>query len=389
MVTSAGSFKYETCLLKHHVRTTVWLPMAKERLGIIRATAKSEKAKRRLRYFTFCAVGAIDVLMLDLAHVVRRSDTGRFDTIFFFDKDQEHVAETMRRIPGAIGFVGDFVDTVLLADPDEATVVDSFDALEPPPTEFDELATREKQRHIAERREFIRSFPFDVLNLDLEEFLFKDRDEYPGRLLNALRKIFAWQRRPLVRPKHADVFLDSFTLFFTTQVGPPNLSNDYKERLEGNLTTNIAADSMLRDLLKDRTGDDDVPSIRGKDFDLFFKLAMPKMLAATLLEADWYVDPEAGISVVEFERESKDGPYKMLHLAMHVRRQDPPLERRGPREDAPAAADAYRIVVRRIISQPEEVISIQSIDTSKLKASLAEVFERRRSYYPEDESPEL
>src|SRR5436305_14769112 len=130
MVTSPGTFKYETCLLKHHVRTNVWLPMAKARLKAIRAGTTKTTAKRRLRYFTFCAVGAIDVLMLDLAQVVRRSDTGRFDTIFFFDKDQEHVAETTRRIPGAIGFVGDFVDTVLLDDPEEATIVDSFEALE-------------------------------------------------------------------------------------------------------------------------------------------------------------------------------------------------------------------------------------------------------------------
>lgn len=387
MVNVPGAFQYETCLLKHHVRANVWLPMAKEQLKAIRADAKSEKDKRRLRYFTFCAVGAIDVLMLDLAKVIRTSENGRFDTIYFFDKDDERVAETTRRIPGAIGFVGDFVDTVLLDDPQEATFVDTLEALEPSQTELDELATRAKQRQLAVRRQFIQSFPFDVVNLDLEEFLFKDRDEYPGRLINALRKVFAWQCRPLAQPKPGH--LDSFTLFFTTQVGPPNLSDDYKARLEGNLNTNLAADAELIELLQQRAGADDVPTIRGRDFDLFFKLAMPKMLAATLMEADWYVDPKPGIGVYEFERDSISGPYKILHLAMRVRRQEPPVDRRGPREDAPAAADAYRTVVRRVFSEREEIVTLDSIDQDALKQSLTSVFARRKRYYPEDEPPEI
>jgi hypothetical protein len=387
MVNVPGRFEYETCLLKHHVRANVWLPMAKEQLKAIRAGAKSEKEKRRLRYFTFCAVGAIDVLMLDLAKVVRRSGNGRFDTIFFFDKDDERVAETTRRIPGAIGFVGDFVDTVLLDDPEEANFVDTLEALEPSQTELDELRTRAKQRQLAVRRQFIQSFPFDVVNLDLEEFLFRDRDEYPGRLINALRKVFAWQCRPLAEPKPA--LLRSFTLFFTTQVGPPNLSADYQSRLEGNLNTNLAADADLIELLKQRAGAGDVPTIRGRDFDLFFKLAMPKMLAATLMEADWYIDPETGVGVYEFERDSITGPYKMLHLAMRVRRQEPPIERRGPREDAPAAADAYRTVVRRVFSEREQVVTFDSIDQDALKESLTSVFARRKRYYPEDDPPQI
>jgi hypothetical protein len=363
--------------------------MAKEQLKKIRATAKSAKNERRLRYFTFCAVGAIDVLMLDLAKVVRRSENGRFDTVFFFDRDDERVAETTRRIPGAIGFVGDFVGTVLLDDPQEATAVDTLDALESSQTELDEMATRKGQRQLAARRKFIQSFPFDVINLDLEEFVFKDRDEFPGRLLNALRKILLWQRRPLSFSKQRDISLDTFTLFFTTQIGPPNLSEGYQARLEANLTTNLTADATLAELLRVRAGDDDVPTIRGKNFELFFKLAMPKILAATLMEADWYVDPERGIGIYEFERESTTGSYKMLHLAMHVRRHDPPLERRGPKEEAAAAAEAYRNVVRRVFAHPEEVLRLAELDQQKLKENLGLVFSRRKRYYPEDEPPEL
>ena len=43
--------------------------------------------------------------------------TKEFDTVCFFDRDDEAVAETRKRIPGARGFPGDFVE-VLLETPD-------------------------------------------------------------------------------------------------------------------------------------------------------------------------------------------------------------------------------------------------------------------------------
>src|SRR5437762_14312234 len=95
-----GVFKYEDDLLKHYIRTTAWLPLCRERLTTIRAEAMRPKDQRRLRYFTFCAVGAIDVLMLDVANVIRQSSDGRFDTVFFFDRSPEYVFETQKRIPG-------------------------------------------------------------------------------------------------------------------------------------------------------------------------------------------------------------------------------------------------------------------------------------------------
>jgi hypothetical protein len=389
MVTAEGAFSFETCLLKHHVRSNVWLPLAKEQLKAVRAAAKTQKDKRRLRYFTFCAVGAIDVLMLDLAKVVRTSESGRFDTVFFFDKDAERVAETNRRIPGANGFVGNFVETVLRDDPQEATGFDPQQALQSPQTELDESETRANQRQLAVRRRFIQSFPFDVINLDLEEHLFKDRDEFPGNLILALRKVFEWQCRPMAQTNGKGKPIDSFTLFFTTRIGPRNLSEDYQRKLEGNLKSNLVADPELVELLRERAGSDDIPTIRGQDFDLFFKLATPKMLAATLQDADWYVEARQGIVIYEFERDSATGPYQMLHLAMHVRRQDPPFERRGPKEEPPVAADAYRAVVRAVFSRPEEIVTVDSIDHDALKKHLSSVFARRKKYYPEDEPPEL
>ena len=56
----SDGFAFEDCLLKHYIRKEVWLPFCRDRLKKIRASTKKEP--RRLRYFTFCAVGALDVL---------------------------------------------------------------------------------------------------------------------------------------------------------------------------------------------------------------------------------------------------------------------------------------------------------------------------------------
>ncbi len=110
---SDGGFKFANCLLKHFVRTDGWLPVCKKRRREVNAIRE-----RRLRYLTFCAVDAIDVLMLDVAKILIKSQQDKFDTVCFFDRDPQHVIDTQKSIPGAIGIPGKFVETVLAVDPD-------------------------------------------------------------------------------------------------------------------------------------------------------------------------------------------------------------------------------------------------------------------------------
>src|SRR5882757_4362207 len=167
-----GAFAFEDCLLNHHIRPQAWLPLCRERLRLLRAGLPKQR-QRRLRYFTFCAVGALDVLMLEMARVLRKSSEKRLDTVFFFDRSPELVDSTEKRIPGANGFPGDFVTIVLADDPggDDADA-----ALESPTTARDTHDTRAYQLLLNTRRLFVASFPFDVVNLDLEGFFFKPSD---------------------------------------------------------------------------------------------------------------------------------------------------------------------------------------------------------------------
>ena len=373
-----GAFKYEDCLLKHHVRTHAWLPLCKRRLKTIRHTSTGKK-QRRLRYFTFCAVGAIDVLMLDVAKVICRSESRGFDNVVFFDKSPEFVLETQKSIPGAIGFPGNFVNVVLLEDLDEDDVVDATSYLSSPTDAADEYLVRERQRMLAKRHSFIQRFPFDVINLDLEQFLFQPKHDLPGKIINAFRKVFQWQQRPLINGDK----LSGFSLMFTTQIGPPDITDEYLNMLHSNLQTNIDADASLKDCLTKYIGHADLNKLRSEHFEIFFKLGMPKIFASTLMEADWYVDSEKGISIFEFERPSDCGPYKILHLVMDVKRKEPPKEKRPPLTHSAVAQKAYRDVVRKIFCEDIAVVSDGNIDKASLQQNLELIKSRRKKYYPE------
>src|SRR5436305_7444955 len=112
---------------------------------------------------------------------------------------------------------------------------------------------------------------------------------------------------------------------------------------------------------------------------------MPKILAATLMDEDWHVDPATGVLIYEFERPSKGGPYKMLHLAMDVRRNNPPVERRAPGSPCEEAETAYRNVVRQLFSTREKIVSLDTINQAELQADLNRIKVRRKLYYPDEE----
>ncbi len=382
---AAQGFAFEECSLKHYVRVKGWLPHCKARK---KANEDLEPSKRRrLRYFTFCAIGAIDVLMLNVAKIISTSPEEKFDTVVFFDRESDAVLETLKRIPGAIGFPGNFTDIVLANDA-ATNLAEDHDHLAPPPELQDEYGTRRDQINRAQRRDFIKAFPFDIVNLDLEEFAFKPGDPFPGKVINALRKLFEWQKAPLHawpdRPARS-VQLDGFTLMFTTRVGPPNISDEYTNMLRGYLEENILSNPDLSVALSNRTGAANVAILQSDHFEEFFKLGVPKVLAGLLLEADWYVDAEKGITTFAFKRESPSGEYTMLHFVMDVNRQNPSRQQRAPNSGhAPRAAEAYASVVRRLFTQSDVEVTNELASSIELRPSLEEIRARRRKYYPEE-----
>lgn len=373
-----SNFNFEQDLLKHYVRKHGWLPLCQERLRQVKETG----ARRRIRYFTFCAIGAVDVLMLDIAKIVTCSDSGRFDNVVFFDRTNEGVASTQKAIPGAIGFPGDFLNTVLLDDDEEDDVVDDHSPLKSVVDQEDSSTTRTGQRTKAIRQEYIRRFPFDILNFDLEGFFFTPNDPIPGKMVRALSKIFEWQKRQGKDGQGKTISVNSFSLMFTTQVGPPNLTEDYLHQLEECLQGNINANSTLRTAFISRVGHENVSRLRSEEYDLFFKLGMPKVLASILKETDWVVDAEKGMTIYEFSRSSSSGPYQMLHMIMQVKRQNPPSDRRMPGTVITEVNEAFSKVIEKLFQEKPVVVTEQLIESVKgdLQAHLDIITARRKKY---------
>jgi hypothetical protein len=308
--------------------------------------------------------------MLNVARIIRLSDSGKFDTVVFFDKDQEAVNATYINIPGSLGFPANFTDLVLAPDLGE------LDALSSDTEKRDTNIVRSKKLLAGQRALFISQFPFDIINLDLEEFLLKPRDEFPGRVLRSFMKIMEWQQRPL--PKGDTI--DEFALMYTTQIGPRELTGQYQELLDGAISDNIRNIPALEGILQNRTGHNEPVSLRNADFDEFFRIAAPKLLAGYLRRTDWLIDPKPGVSVFEFDRPSSRGPYKMLHFVMHVKRQDPPLIRRRPDQQGNGALGAYAAVAQQLFEEKEIYVSMDNIDRDGLMANLELIFARRRKY---------
>jgi hypothetical protein len=384
----AGAFAFETCLLKHYVRLEVWLPHSKERLNRIRKAVKSAAGARRLKYFTFCAVGALDVLLLDRAKIIRRSAQKEFDTVYFFDTDEDSVIETRKRIPGAVGFPGDFVKVVLQDEPEEVegTVVDELDS---PANKENTRAVRQKQNALAQLQKFKQAFPFDVMNFDVEQYLFHPKEELPGRLMAALRKIFEWQTREGIDSNGKSYSVDEFSLMFTTSVGPKNLSKPYVEYLRDTcLQGNLEKYPELVEPFNAKSGGKDVKKFFEDDFDGAFKLAVPKSLIELALENDWHIEGKDGIEVYEFDREAQEGSYTMLHMAMTVRRQKPAMGKRAPGQKLPADAEAeHRAAIVQLFSR--EVVAVENLVAGsakdQLEADLNDLFEHRSKFYKEEE----
>jgi hypothetical protein len=369
-------FRYEDCLYKHYVREKGWLPLCRERQRIVRSDG--QKHMRRIRYFTFCAVGAVDVLMLDVTRIVTRSSSGKFDNVTFFERTPEAVLATQAAIPGAIGFAGDFLTITLLKDDAEEDVVDDPDPLIAPETATDSAATRTRQRLIESRRQFIKCFPFDVMNFDLEEFFFKPNDPIPGRMVSTLQKVFEWQKRPGTDAGGRPIEISSFSLMFTTRVGPPNLSAAYLDAIQAALETNVGANTNVRDAFAGQVGHVDPGRLRTEDFDAFFKLGLPKIMAALLKDHGWIVDDDRGIRVYAFTRGEGEAKYEMLHLIMHAQRQPP----RVPGAVDPVVETAYSRVVERLFREGTEEVTPAVVEGHRgdLEASLAQIFARRRKY---------
>jgi hypothetical protein len=170
---------------------------------------------------------------------------------------------------------------------------------------------------------------------------------------------------------------------FTTQVGPEQLADDHRTTLLDCLTENLIQIADLPELLQKRSGFQTADQLLQQNFELFFKIFVPKAVAKLGLSEDWYCDPATGVKLFEFTRNAARGPYKMLHLIMDFVKPIPDRDHRVGGIPA-TAQNAYGDAVKQIVTNELVMVTPEIIDAEKLRKNLKRIFQRRKKYYPED-----
>jgi hypothetical protein len=352
-------FKYDNCTSKQYVREFGWIPEARARLRRIAESTARKNNIRRLRYLTFCAEGALDVIALRNAKVIKRSKDDLYDTVTFFDFAPQAVDKTLSLIEGATGIPFDFFDLMSL---DYAEVPDGRkeDDLVRHQEENDITFTEKKQEYLYSA--FQESFPFDLINLDVERYVIIPSEQLPGRLLAAWDKMLEWQKRNGLHQRKP-YGIDQFTLLFTTKIGPKNLPDQHRAALVGVLENNLLDMPELKAILVERYGSETAEALFAKNFDEFLKLAVPKALISRAVIKDWILDSELSYRAFEFRRRPEGvDPYTMLHYILHFRRCVPSVTAQlNPHPLPHMIRAAYASAVKVVFSSPTEDVDILKV----------------------------
>lgn len=204
--------RYDQYDAKHFARYRGWLPASKD---FVQTTGRAT-----IKYFTLCAVEAIDVFMFEKEGLLTRDDQGQLHDVVICENDENVVPEILKLVRPPLRealIVGNLEDilTVDISQSNSGEEPRSRDA-------------RRKQRNVERFRQLNKYFPFDVVNFDTCGSLV-NKPLGANRLLAALERIFELQH-------HARVFL----LLVTTPISDLNeeLENIFRERLSENVKSN-------------------------------------------------------------------------------------------------------------------------------------------------------
>lgn len=340
---------YENDLPKHYVRRYGWLEAAKEQKRAIRT--------RPMRYFTFCAEGAIDVFMLERAEILKRSATGGWlEGVYFCEKNEE----AFGRIADFIGspeqgFQGDFADIVLFEDDLEGKQLEDDIHYQP--------AIRKRLRIKDAHNRLRQTFPFDIINLDVCGNMFPPRKRIIARLLQSILQILKWQTHSQFSGDRLKC--EQFTLFLTVRIDAEHTNQDAIAQLEKRVADNIATNGKFQDAFITQYGHSDVKELVHQNFAEFFCLALPKfMIHHALFELGWKVTCGPTYLYNRNYRD-KNQQYQIMHT-VSVYERIPHFQRRL---DAPSPGQ-YLQAVTQLVNDP--IKWVDKILTPDLEKELVE-----------------
>ena len=259
---------FEKDLLKHYVRTHGWLAAAKDQKHAIRNRSK----RIPLRYFTFCAAGAIDVFMFEREGILKRSEeTERLEDVYYCEEDLENFG----LIAGLIGspekgFQGAFEEIVLFKDDEDTegrTLVDDNPY---------SLELWEKLRYKDAHCRLRNAFPFDIINLDVFGVMFPSEQEIITPLLDSITQILRWQTESRFSINNREC--KRFTLFLTSHIDSDLTDKTAIQQLENRVIDNINTSAEFQSAFFNKYEHSEVKKLINESFAEFFCVALPKFM---------------------------------------------------------------------------------------------------------------
>ena len=318
-----GHIDYDKDILKHFIRTNGWLPACRQQALIVEKRPK----KYPLRYFTFCASGAMDVFMLEKENILTRSRrNGRLEGVYFCEESPEDFG-TIARLIGSPeqGFLGEFDKIVLFTDDRDTTGKDLYTNA----GDYYPEAVRTKLRYKDAQRRLRAALPFDIINLDVYGLMFpskRDPRKYAiAPLIDSIKQLLQWQSEAQFSKNCP---CQQFTLFLTSHIDPTKTNQDAIEQLANRLADNINTNSEFRSAFVHQYGHQDVDKLIKDNFAEFFGLALPKFLIAdALFNLGWEVTSGPTYLYNRQDKREQDRTYQMMHM-ISVYRRIPDAKRR-------------------------------------------------------------
>jgi hypothetical protein len=157
------NLNYNLDNIKHYVRYNGWKGSYRVIRNYVDREVRRSRRSTKCKYLTFCAVQAIDVFMLELEkYIYRDEETNRLSNVYFCENDEESFSLINKMIGSdSQGFFGDFKQ-IILQDLD-VQYGDPNDPFDEPASEVE----RENLRLKEIKKNMLKVFPFDVINLDM------------------------------------------------------------------------------------------------------------------------------------------------------------------------------------------------------------------------------
>ena len=360
---------FETDVFKHYVRRCGWLIAAKDQKRAI-----SRRSKRiPLRYFTFCAEEAIDVFMLVHEGIIERSEqTGRLEGVYFCEQDDSKFGIIADLIGSpAQGFPGPFEKIVLFED-DEETEGRTLEDDQPYTSDVLHKKLRYKDAHCRLRK----TFPFDIINLDVCGPMFSSEQTVITPLLRSIVQILRWQTESKFPINDREC--NRFTLFLTSHVAPDRTNQNAIEQLKNRVTENINTNVGFRSAFSSRYGHDQADRLVRENFAEFFCLALPKFIIHRALhDYGWQVNCGPTYLFNRDNKWKKNKPYQMMHTVSTYER-IPDFQQRL---DTPSTGQYMQSVTQLVETGVKWVDDTIEPDTErKLQENLKKIVELKNQH---------